>query len=85
MQQGLKVFRRESLEAVLNQKERAKLKAADLAYERYIQAQCELEASPVFGGSMYAGELQTCLYRLREQRVADYPRMHQNFSSWRNQ
>lgn len=76
--QGLGTLRSKALQGALSPKERVKFKAAEAAYTRYVRLQCEFEAEHVSGGSMYPNELNTCMLRLKNERVADYERMHEN-------
>lgn len=78
MQGGLEDHRRRRLLSVLSNREQAKLKMADAAYDKYVSAQCAFEAERVSGGSMHAGEVNSCVLRLKDLRTQDYVRMEQN-------
>ena len=78
-QKGLMDLRLQRLESLLDTKTKAKLKAADAAYMRFVQAECAFEASPVEGGSLYSQEYSACVYFFKEQRLTDYQRLYKNF------
>ena len=82
-QSGLQEHRKRLLTGILNMSEKASLKLADTAYDKFIQAQCRFENGPP-SGPMYANNFNSCLYYYREQRLNEYPRIYKNFSIEQN-
>lgn len=83
-QKGVQELRLQRLESLLDAKTNSKLKAANAAYDRFVQAQCAFEASPVEGGSQYSHDYSACAYSFKEKRLTDYQRIYKNFLADRN-
>ena len=83
-QQGLLAFRLKNLEALLDPKTKVKLRAAIVAHDRFVQAQCALKASPFEGGSEYSRSFSTCANSFKEERLMDYQQLHQYFLYYNN-